>query len=1762
MDRFLNESTAGNEKAIRRGVRVPEGDVNLSWVKAPALNPENNLIIIDTSNITPENTNGTLNACKLMYADELGILQDEFGNQVIFDEYPAVADVFSINEDFELRPGNEYTVDSILPFVHISRYFHIDIKGYSSFDTVHQLSIANVKVVDNNGKEYIDSTGKPRYRVAVARAVEEEGGAQTAYRIYVYIDSDKVENLYLKYNKIEIDTNGEFKNQNINHREILNPLPYYKYVPEETDVFDPVNRFNRIYSTKPTNQKEQILGIKTSAADGYKVFVPKKAVNDPRLFQLFRWRVTCDFTEKVKVDPTRTKQAIRCGTVSTNWTNPNWTAGTRAIAPYVFYNLSVSDYNAGNLQFINPVTEKLNKANPSGAIEKTDARYWNVNFDTVTLSQLQEFDVLVWHPETYEFDFTPYLNKIDYFTRQLGGTLIIECGTRALPQGLGCTFTSFVDPYDGTIVNYAGASSDYAVLRTLAPADTTDIFFDADTQLGGWDFNDGSGDEYNSLHPAIVNVMSVWSSDGDTASHYIYTKPTYYETILQAKNAADTVDKPVMIRREFTSGGSVIIDTVDIATNYLAHPTTGQLVSLNLGDQAYDAGTPEDYAEMASAWAQEGAYKLLYNICLYAMKGRALDDSDEFTLSSSWSFSSPWHPSWVINNNTSDGANDILSRSEIERNQFVERTKSRSDPTVVWQRRLEVPGENGKTIAKTVKQLIEESMSEEDLRKVSNSDRVYSIEVTNSSVEHVDSDEVDENEPPYVWTEEYTPKFTVPREIGPHVIRERLTPGNYVNGQYVTRTYPPKPYGMRVDVKYADTAQDLDTKTVTWTATGTAVETINIVDKRTVTWASDGSGTTFTSYMPFDFGVKHPYGMDSYAAANYYNTHSNHNYPSYGAFFRLTRGDWGKVVYWMQTALNYFIFWGYMGGPYIPTDGYWGSATHDAVLRFQSTFGALEQDGALDAEMLSMMGSQILRLQSDYYGAFGSYIEDWVYPDAIPDNALASPNTTFFQSPLFQMSRSGISDGNSTFTWSKRSNYGGSNTPNYIWDIVQISLNSPSKIWGVTLIPHVERASGSLGGSMLFEALSVHNSASMPTYNGLIGTALANFPVGQVNVPVNARVVHGEPFFVPFNPVYGDTVMVRIGQDTPTGIGRILQFGVSDIQIHTDQSFYSQTTINLERTGSAVVTTGRDVVIALTPNYTGSGTLSNVDWSSVTTDLPSDIVASISHSGILTLRNLRVHNQSSSNYVSGPYLGRTTSNPVVSTTPTAEGFRVSGYTYYSKDEHGRRNPAKESGWITKVDGLKLFCDADGKPFGFPAMPTAVGPREAQRHYATISLSSLDVDPEVMVGFYDIKTQEFILSQEGKPEMTYLEWISRGPENVFVAAITDYEVDKKADLPADGGPLLPYRLAMPVYGICTSPGSQIKVEPLSENLGPHDMWGLPIKAGSFVRPVAVPTLTDLPTTNSWLKDYAGSVVKAFYGVPEAKSGSWSIIYGRPFVDVKDETPVVVTDTKIKVRHAPIHMVQVPTVVSSYGNAADPRRPIFTIYTRASINDSWVALTWEDIADYNVSTGEIELVDTLSSTDPTLIKVDYTTARVNYFLTHANGEQLNLNPYPGHSRDLVGKPIYVYVLPQFVKDEENRIIADSVRTTTLGWTLDPAIFNRLDPDYNPLAVQLAVVYITSTLDINDLIMLDTRRRGGGAGDTATLQELEQLISESNAYWDITNATGMTYQKGGFVLIRLPAELKDQFPNKQDIMETIRRNITVGVQFKIEDLEGKEW
>lgn len=1773
MEAFRNRSNAGNEKAVRRGVRVPDGDVNLAWVKAPALRPDKNVIILDTSQITPENLDESLTDCKLMFADQLGVLQDVNGNQVIDDEYPAVADVFSVDEDWLALPGSEYENSDILPFVHRSRFFHIDFPGLTTGEVERTFESSIVKVVNEDNTEYLKDNGEKRYRIKLVPArsnpadfgidtTQEAAATDGVYRVLAYVDNNKNEKLFLTYNKVELDVNGNIKNQDITHREVLNPLPYFEYQPEESDVVDPANRNKRWYSTKPVNLKEQVAGLPYADVDGYKVYVPRKAITDTRLFQLFRWRVKCEFTESFKVDPARTASTINVGFLQV----PGEAFPLNA---YALYNTELSDYNATGVRLQNPLSERSLKTPP-----KNTAKYWTVNANEVSFEDLEEFDFLLWSPHDKAFDFGPYRPLIDYFVSQVGGTMYIDLNNWVVPENLYGITTSAA--WNGIAKSVRSPGPDSKIVgSTIEPTSKTHPLFDGNAALGGgWDFNDGTEDEYDTITlQKTANATPIRFYHDQAYFQHMNTLPAGWTEVLYA-NTPDGERKSMLAHRDFRAGertGRLIVGTAMVSgtVNGLEDPSTGARVSWSRGPVAFsvsldpeDQGSPElgnfgippnsqdegrGYEDFLRSATSEGARKLFFNMLLWAVKGKIVDSSDEQRYTSSWSYYSDWAASWVIN-----AADGVLSDTEILTNDFFLLPKSLNDPDPVWQRRLKLKPSDPQAPVLNVKQLVEQNMTNEEKNTVRGMTRTYTIESTNGNVQTPTI--LNDRSVPYAWTEVYSPKFTIPLELGPNVVFDDKVQGEYSEGQFTHFNYPPKPYELQTRADYIGTEAQTEVKTATVTVRGTALETwfTTTPIKSTVQelrWDNGGFDTTYDSTNSFEIGAPRATGVATWNQANYkgwYYGNGNLAFPHYGIEGRFGQGSRGDVVTWMQDLMNRLQDFGLFSYGKLAVDGVYGPATAGAVSAVEFAVNArYKGDGTVDAEMLSILGNQVLRFQDDLpSGSAGGWQRYYAWPKAgIANTEISNKGNT-----VAYRVRTWFTGG----PWSIDATFGVKLAKNY--DIHEIRV-IPSMPWGTNFL--------------------TISGLDVKTISTDIDTSLRNYNHANQRLKLWQTAYDAETYKIPVGPWNGNAFYVTLtNQGGGSGFGTSKQIGIHNVAALAKSTTGGEVTkhtrtIQLVYTKTVEVTTGRPVTFYARPDQvnTGTGTLSDIKWTSVESSDPDVFVRREDERGKVTaLHNEMETTLSDVRITRGPHL------PVNSALQDAldnlgGGILLNRYNYKAMNEDKVFFPGEEMGFIKKTDGIKLLThpttDSSNanykKPYGFPSMPTDTGAREFQRHFTTLSLDRFGTDASVTVGFYDIKEREFITNVNGEPSMSYLEYVRRGPENIYIGLVSTYEVEEQRNYPeVTDSPPLPFRFAMPVYGVCGRRASRIGIEPLPPNLGPTDMWALPIRTGEFTRTVAIRRRTAAPLTG-WVRDYEGTRVKAYYSVPEAELGGWSKIHGRPYYDVRDETPKIVSSTLIRVTQPPILLREEPT---NFKTISDPLRPVIKVYVRATPESPWSQLPFDAIKDYNSSTGDIYLKAPLASTDPQLVKVDYTTSRPTYNFKQFGGNRLSLNPYPGHNRDLVGKPIYIYILPAYVKDEDGDVISASVQERTLRFTTDRTIFDLIDPDYDPLAVLLGIVHITRALDINDLVMLDTRRRGGGARDTISDTEIARLIEDSTSFWDVGFSAGMSYQSGGFVIIRLPRELRLMFPDDEEIIAAIERNITAGVRYKIEDLEGNDW
>lgn len=106
MDKFNLDINNVDQKKIRKVNNMPidESSIALAWFNSKPVTPANNISITDLSNFIPENSySSDINAInlsaknKLVFTNELGVLEDSDGNTVFDSDDISISDVF-LNE--------------------------------------------------------------------------------------------------------------------------------------------------------------------------------------------------------------------------------------------------------------------------------------------------------------------------------------------------------------------------------------------------------------------------------------------------------------------------------------------------------------------------------------------------------------------------------------------------------------------------------------------------------------------------------------------------------------------------------------------------------------------------------------------------------------------------------------------------------------------------------------------------------------------------------------------------------------------------------------------------------------------------------------------------------------------------------------------------------------------------------------------------------------------------------------------------------------------------------------------------------------------------------------------------------------------------------------------------------------------------------------------------------------------------------------------------------------------------------------------------------------------------------------------------------------------------------------------------------------------------------------------------------------------------------------------------------------------------------
>jgi hypothetical protein len=518
---------------------------------------------------------------------------------------------------------------------------------------------------------------------------------------------------------------------------------------------------------------------------------------------------------------------------------------------------------------------------------------------------------------------------------------------------------------------------------------------------------------------------------------------------------------------------------------------------------------------------------------------------------------------------------------------------------------------------------------------------------------------------------------------------------------------------------------------------------------------------------------------------------------------------------------------------------------------------------------------------------------------------------------------------------------------------------------------------------------------------------------------------------------------------------------------------------------------------------------------------------------------------------------------------TSPKLTVSNYYIADADNLASRQKAKLS--INVKDGIVVLTDVNGMPTGFPNfnsyIPTAVnsvanfGFLNLIWDYSTPAPYGLDW------GFYNVSTKKFL----GR-KISYFEYMAYGPNKVFIGLNAfDSDMDRGTQDNIVGTPVRapqaeanrPTRYICPLYSVKVNTRSKIKVSSPPKALSKFDTWFINVGVGKFIKQITIPSNYTFADTN-WLKTFTSKTLKCYYDTTQIKTPS-SSIFGHGYYDIHDENPEIISDNTISLRYGSVHCVQEQYDKNLYVNNnytdASPIVPwIFVSIKNAK--GKWIDIPRKEIKDFDKNTGRItfkkEIVP-LSSKD---IKVSYTIKNEDLMVHQIDGEMIPLNPFLGAENN---SPIFMYLLPircEILEDNEYITPSGFVSDGPLKFTRDSTLFNAKSTKYNPLALHIATINVNNTYTFENVSVEDMRIKGGGLKHSVDITKKFADDLDVASYSDIHTGMSFLHPNGGYVIIQIPKEVMSNFNSRDEIYSIVRNNLTAGVSFDIQDVDGNDW
>lgn len=286
----------------------------------------------------------------------------------------------------------------------------------------------------------------------------------------------------------------------------------------------------------------------------------------------------------------------------------------------------------------------------------------------------------------------------------------------------------------------------------------------------------------------------------------------------------------------------------------------------------------------------------------------------------------------------------------------------------------------------------------------------------------------------------------------------------------------------------------------------------------------------------------------------------------------------------------------------------------------------------------------------------------------------------------------------------------------------------------------------------------------------------------------------------------------------------------------------------------------------------------------------------------------------------------------------------------------------------------------------------------------------------------------------------------------------------------------------------------------------------------------------------------------YSIPEYYRQGFIPQKGYPYREIRQERPQVLNTNQLRLRHTPLS-------VSFDGVQATN--------IHVSVNGKRIR-----VIEWNSFDGIVLLDGTITHNDEIFVDYEYEEQHFVYrgFYDKENDRfwQLDLNPSKGHyitMRDesdgqvkdmpsfvLVNKTVYIYMLPS------SRVSVNMLGEVLPAQEIEPyTLFHSFQRVSNKNAVLLAEIRVRPNSTQHNLVVKDTRTRGGGLKASITPEIMREVEEESFYYWDIGHWDGQPFPENGVIAIRLTRSVLKEYGGKftkAEIEEKLNKYLGFGI------------